>query len=101
MASLRMLHIWDTRGLSSFRHLVVPSGRGKPPVGTETSGGGDPTLMRAILLSGVGQEKQAASLSAELFLWRAGLSVGSCSSSPSFAASAPSLAQEKGEFKFI
>ncbi|KAJ8401946.1 hypothetical protein AAFF_G00375270 [Aldrovandia affinis] len=35
----------------SWKIRVFP-GRGKPPVGTETSGGGDPTLMRAILLSG-------------------------------------------------
>ncbi|KAJ8415735.1 hypothetical protein AAFF_G00402920 [Aldrovandia affinis] len=99
MASLRMLHIWDTRGLSSFRHLVVPSGRGKPPVGTETSGGGDPTLMRAILLSGSVRRSRPLLFRQNFFfggrgcLWAAVLLL--------HLSLHRSLAQEKGEFKFI
>ncbi|KAJ8379190.1 hypothetical protein AAFF_G00223020 [Aldrovandia affinis] len=101
VASLRMLHIWDTRGFSSSRHLVVPSGRGKPPAGTETSGG-DLILMRASP-SLKGQSGEAGrSSSAELFLRWAGLSLRTAVLSLRLSLQvAPSWAQEKGGFKFI
>ncbi|KAJ8399559.1 hypothetical protein AAFF_G00409700 [Aldrovandia affinis] len=78
-----MLHIWDTRGFSPSRHLVVPSGRDKPP-------------------AGIGQEKQPTPLWQNSLLRLAGLAlqVAVLGLRLSLQA-APSWAQDKGELKFI
>ncbi|KAJ8406687.1 hypothetical protein AAFF_G00296030 [Aldrovandia affinis] len=128
-----MLHIWDIRGFSLSRHLVVPSGRGKPPAGTvawavllqllplasfswpvaslsvREEEGADrkqvylkllvPVTFCScvlVLLSGVGQEKQAdplrlAGLSLQAAVLGLRLSLRA----------APSWAQDKGGLKFI
>ncbi|KAJ8396828.1 hypothetical protein AAFF_G00014270 [Aldrovandia affinis] len=121
--SLRMLHIWDTKGFSLSHHLVVPSGQDKPPAGTvvgavlpqllslasfslpvtslsvrEEEGGADreqvylklaPMILCScvlFLLSGVGQEKQAAPLGRTFFFGWRGCGCSGSSWSPSIAA---------------